>query len=473
MLRKLKALVTSKNENALAFFNILGPIVLNGINFFTVPIFTRLLGAENFGIVSLYSTWVQVLTIVMGIQTFGTISVSRAYFREDEQPAYYSSVLSLSCLSTAAVTVLILAFIQPISAFMELDKLIVVLMLLQSFGTYVVSFITTKFTYEKKAAYNFGVSMAVALLSIVLSLVAILVIPQYSDRYLGRILGYAVPNIGVGAIAAVFLFRQGKTGYSATYWKFCLPLCLPLIFHNLSQIILAQANRVMLQQLLDDTALVGIYSFCFTFVHIINILWSALNNTWLPFYYEYVKAGDTDTIRRRSRNYMWLYTILTMGFLLLSPEVIRVFASEEFWSGTALMPVMVLSYYMVFLYSFPVNFEFYHKKTAVIAVGTCGAAAVNILLNFLLIPRYGMLGAAAATLVAYVLLFICHQCIAKFAVRQPYHYPLSFFIPGTLAVVLSAVLFYAAQDLWWVRWGVGALLGGVLAVRIYKNKSIF
>ena len=73
---KIKSLIHSKNENALAFFNILGPIILNGINFFTVPIFTRMLGTENYGIVSIYTTWVQVLSIVMGIQTGGTIAVS-------------------------------------------------------------------------------------------------------------------------------------------------------------------------------------------------------------------------------------------------------------------------------------------------------------------------------------------------------------------------------------------------------------
>ena len=46
----LKKLLLGKSANQLAFFNILGPVILNGVNFFTVPIFTRLLGAENYGI---------------------------------------------------------------------------------------------------------------------------------------------------------------------------------------------------------------------------------------------------------------------------------------------------------------------------------------------------------------------------------------------------------------------------------------
>ena len=54
-----------------------------------------MLGTENYGIVSIYTTWVQVLSIVMGIQTGGTIAVSKAYFEEEEQNAYFSSTLFL------------------------------------------------------------------------------------------------------------------------------------------------------------------------------------------------------------------------------------------------------------------------------------------------------------------------------------------------------------------------------------------
>ena len=156
---KIKSLIHSKNENALAFFNILGPIILNGINFFTVPIFTRMLGTENYGIVSIYTTWVQVLSIVMGIQTGGTIAVSKAYFEEEEQNAYFSSTLFLSCITSAVITLLTVIFIQPISAFMKLDRVIVLLMLFQSFGSYAISFATLKFIYAKEASKNFLVSV--------------------------------------------------------------------------------------------------------------------------------------------------------------------------------------------------------------------------------------------------------------------------------------------------------------------------
>lgn len=470
----LKKLLLGKSANQLAFFNILGPLILNGVNFFTVPIFTRLLGTENYGIISLYSTWVQILTILMGMQTCSTISTARVHIDEKEHNAYYSSILSLSCLFSAIFTLLIVVFINPISAFLQFDKIIVLLMVVQSFGAYVVSFASMKFIHHKQAHLNFLVSVAVTLLSVAISLVLIMNTERFEDRYWGRIVGYVVPNIGIGVILAILIFAKGKTGYSKKYWSFCLPLCLPLVLHSLSQIILAQSDKVMLQKLLDDNGAVGIYSFVFNFVHILNVIYSALNNTWVPLYYDHMKSNENEDIQRRSKNYIALYAVLTMGFMLLSPEVVKLFASEDFWSGTTLIPVMAISFYMVFLYSFPVNYEFFYKQTRIIAFGTCMAALVNIVANYFMIPVWGIFGASFATMISYIMLFVFHHIMAKFVVKDAvYHYKMRIFLPGLIAVVATAGLFYLLLDYWYVRWLIGAAMGVYMLIRIYKQKSIF
>lgn len=470
----IKKLFTGTSANHLAFFNILGPIILNGVNFFTVPIFTRLLGAENYGVISLYTTWVQVLTIIMGIQTCGSIAMARVHIEENKRDAYYSSVLSLSCLVSAVVTIIILIFINPISEFLQFNHIAVILIIVQSFGAYIINFATMKFIHHKQALLNFIVSVVVTLVSIALSMLLIINIDKFEDRYWGRIIGYAIPNAVVGLVLGVIIFAKGKKGFSKEYWAFCLPLCLPLVFHNLSQILLAQSDRVMLQKLLNDTSAVGIYSFIFNFVHIINIIYNALNNTWVPLYYDHLKENDLDQVHRRSKNYITLYTILTMGFMLLAPEVAKIFSSEEFWSGTELIPIMTVAYYMVFLYSFPVNFEFYHKKTSIIALGTCLAAVVNIVANYFMIPVWGIKGASLATMFSYMMLFVFHHIIAKFLIEDAvYHYKIITFVPGMIAVAVTCVVFYLFIDYWYIRWTMGAVLGIYMLIRVYRQKSIF
>ena len=51
-------------QNKNAIFNLLGPILLNGISFFTMPIFTRLLGPAQYGIVAVFTTWVGILSLI-------------------------------------------------------------------------------------------------------------------------------------------------------------------------------------------------------------------------------------------------------------------------------------------------------------------------------------------------------------------------------------------------------------------------
>lgn len=470
---KIKKLFYSKNENALAFFNILGPVVLNGINFFTIPIFTAMLGTENFGVVSIYSTWVQIFSIIMGIQTGGTIAVARANFEEKEFPKYYSSVIFLSTVVASAVFGFILIFRNQIGYFMRVDIWIVIIMALQSFGTYIISFATLKFTYSKQASKNFFISILVSVLSIGISLILIFKTPIYENRYIGRIVGYAAPNIVIGFILLIHFLYKGRTLYHKQYWKFCLPLCLPLIFHNLSQIILGQSNRILLQHIINDDSMVGVYSFIFTFVNLLGIIWGALNNTWVPFYYDDVKAGNKELILKKSKNYLFLYTILCIGFILLSPEVIKIFSSSDFWVGTMLIPIVAFSNYMVFLYSFPVNFEFYHKKTVLIAVGTFSAALVNIILGVILITPYGILGAALASFSSYVGLFIFHHIIAKYILKHEYHYSVKFFIPGIFGMIAASVFFYVTIDFWFIRWTLGLILGIILVIRVYRNRGIF
>lgn len=465
-------LIKSKNANSLAFFNILGPVILNGINFFTIPIFTRLLGTINYGQVSIYLTWVQVMTILVGLQTCGSIATATIHFNDKEGDEYCSSILFLSFCSFATISVISLLFIKPITAFLGMNNITFVLVLLNSFTNYVISFATIRFTFNKQAYKTFFISIIVAITGVVLSLIFINSIDLYENRDMGRIVGYALPHIFFGAILFFSFLLKGKVLFSKKFWGFCLPICIPLIFHGLSHIVLAQSDRIMLQHYASDDA-VGVYSLVFTFVQVISIIWSALNNTWVPFYYDDFKLGNIDIINKRTKNYLFLFTVISIGFIYLSPEVIKIFASSDFWGGIDLVPILVVGMYFVFLYSFPVNFQFYHLKTKSIALGTVSAAALNIVLNYILIPRFSMAGAAYATLISYIMLFVFHHLVARFVVKKPYHYSFVMFIKYILALIIFIAIFYIIKDNYVLRWLIGFALAGVLVFKTIKNKSIF
>ena len=255
---------------------------------------------------------------------------------------------------------------------------------------------------------------------------------------------------------------------------FCLPICIPLVFHGVSQIVLGQTDKIMIQKQLIDDGLVGIYSFIVTFVHILNSIYTALNNTWVPIYYSYTKDGNYEMIKVRSNRYCKLFLCLCLGFMFVSPEFVRLFADKNYWGGINLIPLIVLSIFFTFLYSFGVNFELYLRKTKWIAIGTTAAAVVNIVLNALLIPKYELCGAAIATLISYVLLFVFHQlCARKMQDELQYPYGILFFIKPIGIILMAVILFYIVQNLLIIRWGIAAIVGVYLVWNIVKNKSIF
>ena len=457
--------------NKVAIFNMLGPVVLNGLAFFTMPIFTRLLGAEGYGQYPNYASFLSLMAAVVGFQAAGAIAPASVRFTQEERDRVFSNIMTAALFFAAIIGVLMGVFLEPISRFTELPSHLVVILFLHATGQFIVNFSTAKFSYDKQSTRTFFVSVTLSVVSIGLSLLFIYAL-SFMPRYASYVYGHAIPCLVLGMLFAIRFLIKGKSFFDKRYWYFALALCLPLIFHQLSNTLLHQCDKIMLKKMTDE-ATVGVYGFAVTFANIINIIWAALNTTFVPFYHDDVKVDNFNSLHKRTRNYLFLFSVLTVGFVYAMPEVVKLFSSSDFWGSIYIIPLLVFGLYFVFLYSFPVNFEFFHCKTKTIAIGTCLAAAVNILLNFMLIPLWGMVGAAVATAASYVLLWIFHMFFARFAIKQQYHFAFREFYWYLAAVAVAIAMFYAIADLWYVRWPLFACLGVVLLLQIKKQKSIF
>lgn len=459
-------------QNKNAIFNILGPILLNSISFFTMPIFTRLLGPAQYGIVAVFNTWVGILSIVFGLQVQGSIGTAKARFGDELIKEYLSSILLLGLAFSVLCIIIGMIGEYPFAQWMLVSKDIYYLLGVHSVSTFVISFSSIAFVFYKKAQSSFFVNVTAAVSTAALSVAFILHAFPPDKAYLGKILGMVIPN-AVLALGVIFYFlKEGHFFFKKSYIAFCLPICLPLIFHGLSHIILGQSDRIMIQRMMSNQA-TGLYSFMIVFSGVLTAIWGALNNTWVPFYYDDLRAGKIEVIKRKSKNYIFIFSIIHVVFLLWAPEVIKLFTPSAFWDAIPLLPLFVMSNYFVFMYSFPVNFQFYHKSTVSIAIGTVAAALLNIGLNALWIPSFGMQGAAAATLIAHIGLFLFQEFISARLLHESYHYDLKFFLPGIFIICIVSSMFFLLSDFIWLRWGLGVVLSAVFFYNIYRRKSLF
>ena len=459
-----------KQQNRIAFFNILSTVVLKGSAFFTGMIFARLLGGSGYGSLKLYNISVSIVAIVFSLQTQTTLANARVEYPEEAQKGYQSSIMTLSALVFGLCTGIVLIFLKPVANLLDLQPAMVLLVLFQAFGTFCVEFLNKKNVYEFRAGWNMILSLVMTLVPLVLAIILILQMP-YEIRYVGRVVANAATYGLVGTGICIVVLLRGKTFFRRDYWKFCLVLAIPAVFHNLSDLILNQMDSLMLNALMN-TATVGYYSNAWGFANFLFILFQALNNIWCAYFFEEMKTGARESMLAKSRNFLEVYTILACGFILLAPEVYHVYAPKEFWVATSVIPLFVSGYYVNFLCTFPVNFEYYHKKPKAVAVITVSSSVLNLVLNYLFIRAMGMAGAALATLASHCLQLTLHHLYASRLGGGDYPFPVKLWAgyPAAFCAVLAVV--FLLPEAWFIRWPLGAVLGVFLLLRIRKRRVL-
>ena len=463
----------SKSTNAQVSYNLISTMVRTGVGFLTMPIFTRLLGVEQYGNYSIYLSWYNIIICFISLGC-GDGLANALYKYKDNYNSFRSSVLFGGTLMCLITTLTGLILYKPLSGFFRYPFIIFIIMFLEATAAYVINFTNNAWIYEKKASWNMVLSLVVLFSTTFLSLFLLWRWPLGQESlYAARVIGVAFPNILIAVVVWGLIFKSKPTYYNKEYWLFSFAFGIPTIFHTLSHQVLSSSDRLMMQNLGVSITDIGVYSFFYTFVYILNTILLALNNSWVPFWYEDLSNKEYPKLKARVYNYIQVFTVLSCGFLLLSREMAKLFANEQYWSGMPLIPIIVVVVYLTFIYQFPVNYEFFKAKPRIIAYGTASAAVENIVLNAFLIPRFGMYGAAIATLISYATLAGIHWCVVKKWKEEKYPFSIIPLIKGMLMVLVNCVLYYALADYWFFRWIIAVGMGLYLVMQIYKRKTIF
>lgn len=446
-------------------YYIIGGALLQSVNFITLPIFTRLLSVENFGMVSIYNTWSNILAIFISLQFQASIGNAKIYYSKEEFKKYISNIMLLSTLIFIAWVIIFFIFKKKISRFLNLPINVIWIMLIQSFFYTIIILKTTIYIYDQEPKKKLLVSFINIFFNIVCSIFLIKYFYQM-ETYLGKIIGEASITIILGIFFYGTVVKENIPRINFDHWKFCLSLTIPIIFHGLSNIVLGSSDRLMLEKFKGFYE-AGMYGVIYNFAMIISMIWGAMNSAWTPWYYDNMKKGNYLLIKRYSQNYIKIVTMISVGFLLLSPEVIKIMIPSKYWAGLKLLPFLVIGNYFNYLYSFPVSYEFYSKKTKYIALATTGAALINFLLNLYFIPKYSGLGAAITTLIAYLCMFLFHEIITrikfKYSILTKFEY-----LKEIVVLFIFVGAYYLFLDKIFIRIIILILYSAVSSINFYK-----
>ena len=445
-----------------------GNILVNGIAFLSIPIFTRLLSTGEFGVYSSFMTYQGILAMVIGC-TLHTSLKNAKYDYPEERDQYHSSLLLLMLLLFGFFLLLGFVFRNFWGSLLSLSPLFVVPLVMYSFSSALMLFFNAELVLNYRYKPYLTASLLFSVSSILLSVFFILVCFP-GDRAYGRILGGVIPISLVGCYILWFYFRKQRPKVRRDYWSYGLKISLPLIPHGLSQLILTQFDRVMILRIIGNSA-AGIYSLAYTLATVLQIIFSSLDSIWTTWFFEKMSKNDVTAIRNKSRYYVLFVSLLTVMFFLVVPEVIKLFSGRSYWDAMYVVIPVCLSIYFSFLYYFPAGVEYYHKKTVFIAIGTMSAAAFNVLLNLWCIPRYGYTSAAYTTVASYLLYFIFHLLIV-WKIERRFVFDLSALLYCLIGTSLCAVFVQIFINFPMLRWGVFILLLSVCAVAAYRKRSV-
>lgn len=446
-------------------FYLIGNLFDKAIAFITVPIFTRMLSTEEYGILNTYLSWVSIFAIVVGLSLGQTLR-SAYYEKKDMLEGYLSSIYTLAILDFAVSLVAVLV----LSAFVnfQITRMMLVLCLTQSFFQFV------RDTYAMKLMMAMDYVKRTLILAIPNVLVALLSVvfiwKMDSEKFMGRIYAYVLVYAAIGVFCMVSQYCRGKTVVSIDNWKYGLSLSLPLILHSFSCVILSNSDRIMITKYANPTE-TAVYSLVYNLSLMMTVITSSFENVWIPWFSSQMYKGETASINRAVGPYILGGAVLTVGVMFVAPEAIWLLAPEEYWSGKLMVPPLVASVFVIFLYTISVNLEYYKKSTRTIARNTIVAAASNLVLNFIFIPRFGAVAAAYTTLASYALSLVLHYLDGNRL--SPELFPLKHYLIPVLAVAIASFAYYPILNLWYVRWLLAAGLAGAALVYAWKKGIIF
>jgi O-antigen/teichoic acid export membrane protein len=206
-------------------------------------------------------------------------------------------------------------------------------------------------------------------------------------------------------LIAVFVSRKWWTG--GFEWKFVresLPIALPILPHMLLALGLIAADRFILEYY-RSLGEVGVYSVAYTFGMVMYLVTASISQAWSPLFYD-VARGGREGQRMLGRLFSGLSLLLVAVAVfgsLIAQDVVSHFLDKRYSSAGRLIPWIIAGYLFHALYGILQPSLLQARRVGFLWVVSGVALVANLGLNYLWIPRWGMYGAAYATMAAYVI----------------------------------------------------------------------
>lgn len=401
MLNKLK----QTGKQALVYS--LGNISAKLIGFILLPLYTSYLTTEEYGILAILEI---TSTFMVAVLSFKLSTAMMRWCSNEKSIEKTKSILFTTYTTALVILVLLNLVLQPMTTNLsnlffdvsDFRNYFVILIISASFE------ILNLFSLDLirlKERPRFFVTISIIRVAVILGL-NIYFIKYMGLGVVGIILSQMIGNILLTIITLPFLVKNMALKFETSELKPMLKYSVPLVFSTISMMLLTMGDRFLIKYYLNYSE-VGIYSLGYKLASVMNVLViQSFQTGFLPIAYKNYDKPDAQRFFSKTLTYYsFILVICGLGLSLYAEEVIFLFSrNEDFNIAYTVVPFIALAFVfkgIQYVYSLGLHFV---KKTKYNASIVLVAAIINIGLNIVLIPSYGIYGASIATIITWVLM---------------------------------------------------------------------
>jgi O-antigen/teichoic acid export membrane protein len=393
-----------ENIFAYGFINILNKIV----PFLLLPIITRMLpDASDFGVYSMYTTIVGFGTplVVLGLYD----AMFREYFEKDEMQYRYNVTTTthrIIMLTSVVIVTLMVLFNKALSNLFFGNSSYNHIVILAAIGVFLGGIINiiqapTRMQNQRRVFVISGLMSSLVTYLLALALI------YYGFSYFGLIYSGIIATT---LVLILFWFRNKsfftKGSFDVNIAKELLRIGLPLLPTFLIYWIYNSMDKIMITNMLGTFDL-GIYSIGSKMSQASQLIYAGFAGGWQYFAFSTMK--DDDQVQLNSKVFEYLGAITVLSFIVIFPFIPILFNllfTGDYVLGYIVAPYLFLSPLLLMLFQIVANQFLVIKRSYFATLSLSLGACINVLLNFLLIKKIGIEGAAIATLIGYLITLI-------------------------------------------------------------------
>jgi O-antigen/teichoic acid export membrane protein len=434
----------------------LGNILAKVLGFLMLPLYTHYLGPRDFGLFELMDLSISILGMVLQMGLAPALLRSYAAAPSPAEKKKVVGTVYIFVGATGLVTFLAgLAVIRPVST-MLFGPAVPSQYLLLSFSAFVLGYVVSPFRVYLRAREASGTLVTLDTVSTLLIFALnIFFVADLKIGLLGVLLSPLIVNVIWAVVAAGSLVGIGLH-FSRSLLRKMINFGLPLILANLAAFVLNFADRFFLQHF-QSLEVVGLYAVGYKFGYMINVLLvQPFFQMWQARMYAiHADEHHVSIFGQIFVLYSLLLTYAALGMALFSREIINLMAGPKFADAGHVIPVISFAYVVCGVGYYLQTGLYLTNRTKLIGMISGIATVISLALYYILISNYGMMGAAWATVLSFVVVAIgnywctrrvcplgldLYRVVAGFAIAILLYLPFQWWTPVGLMLSVPAKL---------------------------------